>query len=569
MKKKFEFFESSKELSADRIEAKDVAPLQEKNLLELGQKLKSGFYKVSEHIPFLKPEILHQLRFIQSHLTTQEQRSLFPIFQKEFEQREENQTVTYEWWILFAYRLSILVTPYSQRQVWRIGRPLVVDPFTQKILEENTWHNHEDLLGLMRERDTSLYKLIARFPEVILIPSTKGDFEISDFNNCLVGNIMPLGLSGAELIADGMTFQPNMFFRHDITHAGNWFGYESYEYPCFQLFLKYTLHKIAEKKDVRQKSQLEFMLFNFTHEEIGFIDQIGASSDLSTLKSFKVRVLRGNNDGNLYKLCLMDSWYATLIKPYLPKDGDQETETKLYIDESITLIENHILQFFQFFKMDHFSGSLCTSHFFNYDRLFNDFKSGAASESAPFDLRNFCDQSDDRKSLLHRDIDEREPLYVYLSLQLPANVTYLDLSWNKQGFDIESIYKVLMAIPKHVTKIDISFNELEKLPIDYLDDLNNEHSQIDEVFLSFNEFDLMTQEQREAFIAIFPNIKKIGLINAEGRELENLIFSSEATASIEMIQNSTKHRFFKRDKSIQPPRNELGQERKPIDFALI
>ena len=128
------------------------APLQSKNFLALGQKIKSRNYTKSEHISFLETEITEQLIFIKSNLVSKEQQALFTLFKTEFEQRKDRKELSYEWWLMYTYRLSILVTTKENRQAVKIGNS-DEDPFSKKFLQNNAWLKHDDFLQLAQKHD--------------------------------------------------------------------------------------------------------------------------------------------------------------------------------------------------------------------------------------------------------------------------------------------------------------------------------------------------------------------------------------------------------------------------------
>ena len=110
-------------------------------MLAFVKKVKLSNYKFDEHIPFLQQEISAQLQHIKSHLSTDEQITLFSQFENEFKQREQDQRISYEWWIALAYRLSILVTPEQFRSSGRVASPEMDDredlPVVAQVLRDD------------------------------------------------------------------------------------------------------------------------------------------------------------------------------------------------------------------------------------------------------------------------------------------------------------------------------------------------------------------------------------------------------------------------------------------------
>lgn len=328
--------------------------------LKLAKQLRYANYTAYEHIPLLEQEIALQLKAIVHSIMSVEQQKLYLAFQTEFEQRKLNQKLTYEWWIIFAYRLSILITPIQARSS-ASNDIAIKDTFADKLLKENLWHTDEDFRRLMGDINSvedhlrldifdiyHLRQLIKKFPEIIMVPSTEGDIPIHSFNEAILYHVIPLGIVSNGLYADGQFFYPDRFFRHDIGHAKNWFAsYIDYQSNTLQLFIKYMLDTISHEKDIRKKSQLDLMLFVMTHEDSLLFISVDKYN-------FKERILRFGSNQTFYDLCLNDKWLAPLIRPYLAGKKLPNKELIEYVDESINLMEGYISRFFNLQQINNF-----------------------------------------------------------------------------------------------------------------------------------------------------------------------------------------------------------------------
>lgn len=491
-------------------------PLQQIDFLALGLKIKSTAQNSSEHIAFLEEEIAAQLTFVEEHIAALEQKALLNLFKEEFQQRATNRELSYEWWLIFVYRLSILLTPNNRHDLSAVGNP-GVDLFIQQVIKENAWHNHNYFVRLANESKHSMIGLINRFPDVILIPATAGVVDILEFNKALVHNVLPLGLVSTPITADGEIFQPHRFYRHDLVHAYTWFFFRTYAEPGFKLFLDYALSILRNERDERQRSQLNFMLFFITHEIPSCLVLLSCSNVIDEFKSLMHR-----NNVNLLQLCLMNSWYAPLLSPYLPSERKKRTETSIYLEEAISLIGNYIEYFFHYFKMDNFSATPCISACYNPRGIQKTLIPESMADYRKFHFKNISEDS------LINAIEE-------------SDKNYLDLSWNNMGEreDIDQFSYICYFIPHSVITLDLSKNKLHMISLPSLLS-TQELPNINTVYLSHDEVHAMSAPQFDALKAIFPNIQEMLVIDDAGNVIENIAYSLAA----QRVQTHSQHRFF-------------------------
>ncbi len=126
---------------------------------------------------------------------------------------------------------------------------------------------------------------------------------------------------------------------------------------------------------------------------------------------------------------------------------------------------------------------------------------------------------------------------------LQGNITELDLGMNEMlsnstAVEIEDseetisselqqtteensqAYQKLFAIPATVKILNLSSNHLENISLDALEKLKGVLNQVETLYISIEEVQAMTHEQRSALNDVFPNIKKVILTQ---RSKKNII----------------------------------------------
>ncbi|MES2199271.1 MAG: hypothetical protein V4489_03805 [Chlamydiota bacterium] len=184
-------------------------------------------------------------------------------FKKEMDHRIQAKTVTYEWWVCFNQRLSILATPSEYRQSIR-------NPRLQNLMTSNDWKDHDSTVktGIFSEAGSSFF----------LFPTTLGNISIDDMNKMFATQVWAVGLVNRPLIADGKPMWPYKFFDHDIQHLNlqhHTFRFHhtekskliSAKEKFFQMrdFLQSLSHQ-DPKKMIPLIKLLDFIFFSLHHE---------------------------------------------------------------------------------------------------------------------------------------------------------------------------------------------------------------------------------------------------------------------------------------------------------------
>lgn len=120
------------------------------------------------------------------------------------------------------------------------------------------------------------------------------------------------------------------------------------------------------------------------------------------------------------------------------------------------------------------------------------------------------------------------------------------------------------ALPKTLTNLDLRENELNILPLEEMMFLKGKLPQINTVYLSYEEMNAMTKEQRQAIRDIFPNAKNILIykekkVNAtlitnvkiegepvpENAEIDNeQLYTEDISADLITISNNHRYNIY-------------------------
>lgn len=105
---------------------------------------------------------------------------------------------------------------------------------------------------------------------------------------------------------------------------------------------------------------------------------------------------------------------------------------------------------------------------------------------------------------------------------IPPSVWHLDLSDNKlYESDLTELKTGLTALPSNVTSLNLSKNKLCKIK-DNLEKFKNSLPHVKTIYLSYQEVAVLTENQRIALGAVFPNVEKIILLDSDSTEADPL-----------------------------------------------
>ena len=214
---------------------------------------------------------------IQTENLAEERLRILEDFKKEAQSRIDNQTVTYDWWVIFNMRLSALATlPSALREMFEdVPRKHKLSSEIQQIDFESIDYlkTYEGMKTALKKRFKyaksfesnnvqSFNEMMKGFPKEILFFGVN-DMGFMAWNRMVKGTYF-IQLSGdVELFADGRNFNSFAYALHDINHAELSFREDS--------VINQVENRIKSISDVKKREQAELAWFILRHEE-GFFD---------------------------------------------------------------------------------------------------------------------------------------------------------------------------------------------------------------------------------------------------------------------------------------------------------
>ena len=162
--------------------------------------------QITDHVEYIKQGILSSGTDVNSRLT------ILDAFKHEAESKRDNKELTYQYWLLWNMRLSILASS-EQPTSWN-------------------WHTHEDTLSRKLETPSPLSEgyafndytqdminvLLELFPSFILLPVIE-PLGYKDFNKMTPHGVFPIELGNKDVIQDNRKMSPYKMYGHDVNHA--------------------------------------------------------------------------------------------------------------------------------------------------------------------------------------------------------------------------------------------------------------------------------------------------------------------------------------------------------------
>ncbi|MAZ47558.1 MAG: hypothetical protein CME65_03280 [Halobacteriovoraceae bacterium] len=300
------------------------------DLLRLGERLRStrlGVPRVNPettHIPEFAEQVEDHLTFFREGIRAQTDTTdvsarldIMRRFEEEARRRVQSNNVTYEWWVSFNHRLSILATSEPNRST--IVGLSSTDNFAQALLENRSWMTFEGYMQTARElsggsslRSNTMANLSRTFRDGrIIIPTIEGNGELSIplLNRVEGQRIHPIGLTTESGTVDGQFMHPDRFFRHDITHADNANFVANYRWADARqirsLADHYNEYRGSIPLDGDRRAAFEFGYFLGGHE-LGIVNsQIAEGSSIARTASLGSR----NNARPTIEYILDETWF--------------------------------------------------------------------------------------------------------------------------------------------------------------------------------------------------------------------------------------------------------------------
>lgn len=296
--------------------------------LTLSDQIRSRSPSSTEHLEELAPMVENHILFAENALVKQsskikavpsylqrskasaqhqKQQKLLANFKREAEQRVSNKNVSYEWWICFNFRISILLTPEENRSTVRAGRP---NSNLSQIYSHDLWHSHNSLIA---SHDIKNYLKINSFPENILYPTIQGDLSLEELNLTATTNTFLIGMAEDQIVADGENMWPEQFFHHDLVHFSNFLHNENSMEKATKLHEIYTTH--LDKLNEQERQSVVFWYFMVSHEIM-----YGMGSDPKwSIQTSEGSLQKGDRD---YYSFFDPSWYRDILPNWIDKSND-------------------------------------------------------------------------------------------------------------------------------------------------------------------------------------------------------------------------------------------------------
>ena len=253
------------------------------------------------HIPFFAERVNSHI----GHIGKSIKDSNLPEFEKykklrtlkalrnEADFRRKSKEVTASWWNIFNIRLIALVT-FPVESAFHLG-------LSQDQLQ--SYHTVYSRLQELRESFPAFngpyIQMLEKFPDVVLVPSINEAGPMA-FNQTMSESIHFVGVSGADVRADGKTLSPQDYFKHDIEHIASIEEYLQTQDLSFHSQFKLNLEDLFTTD--RERQELAYFLLLREREFI-------TNNDSPVFQRNLIRFLRGDHDINLLPFSLRNRQY--------------------------------------------------------------------------------------------------------------------------------------------------------------------------------------------------------------------------------------------------------------------
>lgn len=265
--------------------------------------------QITEHIEFIRQGILSSETDIDSKL------EILSAFKQEAESKRDNKELTYQYWLLWNMRLSILVSSKKPNWDWKTHKGALL------------WEDKDGLFLLSKNKDVNYNNyaqnvvdfFLEMFPRYIVLP-TIGPLEYKDLNKTFSDDTFLIELQNKNTVQDKQEMFPYELYSHDLNH-NVLSTYERISLPNMgnSRFSKRYL-KIAESFPDKIREMAEIGHFIFFHETLGLLKP---RSNIK--KFFEKNNVDHNND--IYTR-LLDK--ENDLGAILPEDVRSEKEVKKY-----------------------------------------------------------------------------------------------------------------------------------------------------------------------------------------------------------------------------------------------
>ena len=275
--------------------------------------------QIDSHIEFIREGILSSGTDVDSKL------KILDDFKKEAESKRDSKELTYQYWLLWNMRLSILVSSDKPTQ-WN-------------------WQSHQDTLLFESEVNIFLEEydywedyvhnrimvFLTMFPDFIIMPAI-GPLGYKDFNKTFPAGIFLIELKNKNTVQDNQQMSPYYLYMHDMIHAvyGTYGKVFLPKIDDMQFSERYL--KIAQTFPDKIREMAEIGHFIFFHEVAGVLQPSG-----NVQKLFRNK---GGLNRDIYSRLRIENDLGAI----LPEEIQSDEEIKEYFKRVIDVFNRIYLQ---------------------------------------------------------------------------------------------------------------------------------------------------------------------------------------------------------------------------------
>ena len=249
---------------------------------ELIERFRREGTTILDHVDEYEAKVEDLLMYVFESLARQEstdkaeRMELYRAFAAEAQRRVETKSVNHQWWFLFHFRCSILLTPDMLREAYPGNR------FFQELYdsESDEWSSHEKLVAFIEaydptddtQNDQNVFRAFTMedFPNFIFMPTIIGMPGPAAFNTAYMKYAIVSLLSGENERSD-------YFFMHDVEHGAPYFDYTDEERARLTQAQRAFL-QVRTRYFGIHRLEVEATYFDLTHEFELLLSGLGLTS---------------------------------------------------------------------------------------------------------------------------------------------------------------------------------------------------------------------------------------------------------------------------------------------------
>ena len=263
---------------------------------------------ITSHVEFIRQGILSSGKDIDSKI------KILDTFKHEAETKRDNKELTYQYWLFWNMRLSILVSSIPPSWDWKTWEGTLSHKNRVKLDSDklNTFSRH------------SVKAFLEQFPRFVILPVI-GPLGYKDFNKAFPHGVFPIELQNKDTIQDSELMSPHYSYDHDMNHHSlsiyRRSDVQMGEHPWGKRYLSVT-ETLPDK--IREMAEIAFFIF---FHEVGTM--IG--SKVSRENFFENNVNDSRQELIHHRLRNRKNDLGMI----LPKDIQSEKEIEKYFKQAI------------------------------------------------------------------------------------------------------------------------------------------------------------------------------------------------------------------------------------------